>query len=79
MHAMHTDPRRMLLATMAALVLALAMASLMGDLSTLSISTADAPAPIDTQATTTSGPPAWLEDPLASPVVELRAPAAPTP
>ena len=74
MHAMHTDPRRMLLAAMAALVLALVMASLMGDLSTLSISTADAPAPIDTQATATPGSPAWLEDPLASPLVELRAP-----
>jgi hypothetical protein len=75
MHVMHTDPRRMLLAAMAALVLALVMASLMGDLSTLSISTADAPAPVDTQATTaTSGSPAWVKDPLASPLVELRAP-----
>jgi hypothetical protein len=79
MHATHIDPRRMLLAAMAALVLALAMASLLGDLSTLSVSSADGPAPTDTQATAASGSLAWLENPLASPLAELRAPAAPTP
>jgi hypothetical protein len=78
MHLMHTDPRRMLLAAMAAFVLALTTAMVLGDLSTLSISSADGPAPIDTQTTLTSGPPAWLTDPLASPLVELRASAAPT-
>ena len=79
MHAMHTDPRRMLLAATAALVLALAMTLLLSDLSTLSLSSADRPAPIDTHVTAASGSPAWLADPLASPLVELRAPAAPTP
>ena len=79
MHLMHTDPRRLLLAAMAAFILALATAMLFSDLSTLSISSADAPAPVDAQTTVTSGSPAWLTDPLASPVHELRAPAAPTP
>jgi hypothetical protein len=79
MHLMHTDPRRMLLVAMAALMLALMTAMLLGDLSTLSVSSADGPTPIDTQTTLTSGSPAWLTDPLASPLVELRAPAAPTP
>jgi len=74
MHLMHTDPRRMLLAAMAALVLALTTTMLFSDLSTLSIDSANAPAPVDTQTAVTSGSPAWLTDPLASPLVELRTP-----
>jgi hypothetical protein len=79
MHLMHTDPRRMLLAAIAALVLALTTAMLFSDLSTLSISSTDGAAPIDTQTTLTSDSPAWVTGPLTSPLVELRAPAAPTP
>jgi hypothetical protein len=79
MHLMHTDPRRMLLAAMAGLGLALMMAMLFSDVSTFSLSSADGPAPIDTQTTVTSSSPAWLTDPLASPLLELRGPAAPTP
>ena len=79
MHATHTDPRRILIAAMASLVLALLAAAAFSALGNLSLSTASDPAPVSAQPSTSTVAPAWLADPMASPLVEMRAPTAATP
>lgn len=71
MHVIRTDPRRTLMAAMAALVLALAAAALMTVLGSMSFGTVDPP-PAVAQPSNAGGAPAWVERPLASPVAELR-------
>jgi hypothetical protein len=77
MHAAHADPRRILIAAIAALVLALLAAALVNSLGDLSFGTGDdavagqPPAPVAAEATA----PAWLVDPVASPLRELQVPA----
>jgi hypothetical protein len=79
MHAAHADPRRILIAAIAALVLALAAMALVSSLGNLNLSTASDPAPVSAQpsapALRTTAP-AWLVDPVASPLGELQVPAS---
>jgi hypothetical protein len=71
MRATHIDPRLLLAALAAAFVLALAAAGAPLDLGTLDFSSGGAPAEAPT--TQPSGTPAWVEDPMASPIEGLRA------
>ena len=76
MHATHTDPRRILIAAMAALVLALVAATLLSTLGDLNLSIGN-DQPINAQpaaSTAEAATPAWVENPVASPLVELRTP-----
>jgi hypothetical protein len=75
MRATHTDPRLLLFALTAAFVFALLAAGL-HDLSGLDLFTSGgAPAAEpEPSAAQPAGPPAWVEDPMASPLEELRAP-----
>jgi hypothetical protein len=77
MHAAHADPRRILVAAIAALVLALLAAALVSTLDDLDFSTRNAAVagqPPASAATRTATP-AWVANPVASPLVELQAPA----
>ncbi len=75
MHATQTDPRRILIAAMTALVLALAAATLLSTLGDLNLSIGS-DQPVNAQPASTAGAatPAWVENPVASPLVELRGP-----
>jgi hypothetical protein len=72
MHAIQHDPRRVLLAALAALALTLAVLALpraVGDIHLRGSSVAAAPpAPAPHRAAA----PVWRADPLASPIAELR-------
>lgn len=73
MRATRTDPRLLLAALMAAFAFALLAAGL-PDLGGLDLfSSGGAPA-AEPSAAQPAGPPAWVEDPMASPLDELRAP-----
>ncbi len=76
MHATHTDPRRILIAAMAALVLALIAATLLSGLGSLNLSTgSDQPISAQPSAPTAGATtPAWVANPVASPLAELRTP-----
>jgi hypothetical protein len=76
MHLTHTDPWRILSAAMAALVVALAAAVLLNAVGNLDLSKGSDPAPVSAPATAT---PTWVQDPISSPVAELRASTAVTP
>jgi hypothetical protein len=72
MNATHIDPRRILTTAMAALVLALIAAALVSAVGNLELSSA--PAGNEATATTVrSGTPTWVENPMASPLAQLRA------
>ena len=77
MHAMHTDPRRVLIAAMGALVmviLAMTMINALGNID-LGIRTDQAPVSAPAPASTArTGTPAWVVNPTASPLGELRTP-----
>jgi predicted HD phosphohydrolase len=82
MHATHTDPRRILVAATAALVLALVAAALLSALGDLSFSTGGDPAPAGTEQSAYSAQtaaPSWVTNPIASPLVELQTPTRTTP
>jgi hypothetical protein len=69
MHAIHHDPRRVLLAALAALILTLAVLAVPRAVSDIHLSgpaAAPAPPPPRTAA------PVWRTDPLASPLAQLR-------
>jgi hypothetical protein len=70
MRATHTDPRLLLAALAAAFAFALAAAGAQLDLSTLDPFSGGAPA--EAPATQPTGTPAWVEDPMASPLEALR-------
>jgi hypothetical protein len=73
MRATHPDPRVLLAALAAAFVMALAAAAAppqLGDLHLLSSGGAQPSA----TAAQPAGTPAWVKDPMASPLDELRAP-----
>jgi len=74
MHATHIDPRRILIAAMASLVLALVAAAAFSALGDLNLSTASDPAPVSAQPSASTAAPAWVENPTASPLVTLRTP-----
>jgi len=69
MRLTHTDPRLLLAALAAVFALALASAGA-PDLSGLDLSSGGAPAAAP--ATEPAGTPAWVEDPMASPLEALR-------
>jgi len=73
MRATHTDPRLLLFALTATFVVALLAAGL-PDLSGLDLFTTGGPPAAEPSATQPAGTPAWVEDPMASPLDELRAP-----
>jgi hypothetical protein len=69
MHAIHHDPRRVLLAALAALILTLAVLAVPRAVSDIHVGgAAAAPAPPPPR----SGPAIWRTAPLASPIAELR-------
>jgi hypothetical protein len=75
MHATHTDPRRILIAAMAALVLALVAATLLSALGDLNLSTgSDQSISVQPSASTSAASPAWVTNPVASPLTEFRTP-----
>lgn len=87
MHA-HPDPRHILAATLGALILTVMTFMLASGLGSLDLSAGSggsdaAPAAVsEAAAPERSGPPAWLDDPLASPLDRLRwapSPLTPTP
>ena len=71
MRATHTDPRLLLAALAAAFVLALLAAGPPLDLNDLGPFSGGATA-VEAPATQPAGTPAWVEDPMASPLTELR-------
>ena len=85
MRATHTDPRLLLFALTAAFVFALLAAGLVVAVTqrrvpplsertrTVEIGTGGAPT-AEPSAAQPADPPAWVEDPMASPLEELRAP-----
>lgn len=73
MNATHIDPRRILTTAMAALVLALIAAALIAALGNLDLSSSSAGAGDSAPAAAPSGTPTWVENPMASPLVQLRA------
>jgi hypothetical protein len=76
MHLTHIDPWRILSAAMAALIVALAAAVLLKAVGNLDFSSGGDPVPVSKPTTTT---PTWVQDPISSPVAELRASTAVTP
>jgi hypothetical protein len=73
MRLTHTDPRLLLAALTAVFALALLAAGAPFDISGLDLSSGGAPA-ADAPAAQPADPPAWVEDPMAPPLDELRAP-----
>jgi hypothetical protein len=71
MRATHTDPRLLLAALAAAFVLALLAAGPPLDLNDLGLFSGGAP-PVEAPAAQPADTPAWVEDPMASPLTELR-------
>jgi hypothetical protein len=71
MRATHTDPRLLLAALAAAFAFALLAAGLPSDLSGLDLFSGGAPA-TEPSAAQPAGTPAWVEDPMASPLEQLR-------
>ena len=74
MHVTHFDPWRILSAAMGALVLALAAAVLLVAAARLDFGSGSSGG--DASATTppVTATPTWVQDPIASPVSELRTP-----
>jgi hypothetical protein len=72
MRATHIDPRLLLAALAAAFALALLAAGPPLDLSDLGLFSGGATS-VDTSAAQPAGTPAWVEDPMASPLDQLRA------
>jgi hypothetical protein len=70
MRATHTDPRLLLAALAAAFAFALAVAGAPFALSVLDLSSGGAPT--EAPAAQPAGTPAWVEDPMASPLEQLR-------
>lgn len=70
MRATHIDPRLLLAALAAAFAFALAVAGAPFDLNGVDLSSGGAPA--EAPATQPTGAPAWVEDPMASPLETLR-------
>ena len=73
MRATHRDPRLLLFALTAAFVFALLAAGL-PELGGLDLFTSGGAPTAEPSAAQPAGPPAWVEDPMASPLEELRAP-----
>jgi hypothetical protein len=73
MHAAHTDPRRILVAAIAALALAFLAAALVSTLDTLNFDTGNDAVAGQPPAATRTTTPAWVQNPVASPLVELQA------
>jgi hypothetical protein len=71
MRATHTDPRLLLAALAAVFAFALLAAGPPLDLSDLGLFSGGAPA-TEAPAAQPTGTPAWVEDPMASPLTELR-------
>jgi hypothetical protein len=73
MRATHTDPRLLLAALTLAFVCALLVAGGSFDLSGLDLSSGGTPT-AEAPAAPPADPPAWVEDPMAPPLQELRSP-----
>lgn len=71
MRATHTDPRLLLAVLAAALAFAVMSAGVSFDLSGLDLFSGGAPA-VEPSAAQPAGTPAWVEDPMASPLDQLR-------
>lgn len=71
MRATHIDPRLLLAALAAALALAVMSAGPSADLSGLDLFSGGAPT-AEPSAAQPAGTPAWVEDPMASPIDQLR-------
>jgi outer membrane biosynthesis protein TonB len=71
MRETYTDPRLLLAALAAAFVLALLAAGPPLDLNDLGLFSGGATA-VEAPAAQPAGTPAWVEDPMASPLTELR-------
>jgi hypothetical protein len=79
MHAAHADPRRILIAAIAALLLALATTALVSSLDDLNLGTGGDVTPASAQPAVTevrTTAPAWVADPVANPVRQLQLPTA---
>jgi hypothetical protein len=73
MHAIQHDPRRVLLAALAALVLTLAVLAVPRAVNDVHLGgSAAAPAPAVAPAPPRTSAPVWRTDPLASPIAQLR-------
>jgi hypothetical protein len=71
MRATHIDPRLLLAALAAAFAFALVAAGTPFDLTGLDLFSGGAP--VEAPTTHPTGTPAWVEDPMASPIDTLRA------
>lgn len=75
MHVLHIDPRRVLVASLATMAVALAAGAAIPALAGLGFESAGPP-PSAGQETVAPTSPSWLSNPLASPIAGLGTPPA---